>query len=334
MLSMPTRSSADFFYSECASLLRARGQLERTADAGRPREHGSSSAIAMDRTGRVHIVYRSDRLQTLQYATCAYRLHHLTSWSFATVDNSSSLIGINPAICGRAEMGSCTPPITTASTVCAPLSRCLALCSLDANWANRTARHRWASAVGRSSAIVMDGAARHVVYQDSRGRQPQVRDVSPPTASASVTGPCSAISLADGGQDPSLALGPNQLLAVTYYASTDRRHEVRLLCQRLHHDRQLDHLRPRAPRALVGQASSLTVDAYGRVQAIFVDERPRAAALRHLLQRLHHLPAAGGTARSTRAWRLFRSPVLVPSRDGGIQMLYLSSDGEAVRFAE
>ena len=96
--------NGDLFYAECASncALLSSWSAPLTLDLGTigssSSDVGSSSAVGVDRTGRVHVVYRSDRLQTLQYATCATACTVLTNWLFATVDNSSSLIGINPSI--------------------------------------------------------------------------------------------------------------------------------------------------------------------------------------------------------------------------------------------
>ncbi len=75
------------------------------------------------------------------------------------------------------------------------------------------------------------------------------------------------------------------------------------------------------------------MDANGRVQAVFIDKG---------LDRLRYATCSSVCTTSSR-WRYStidegiaaaRSPALVPSRDGGLEILYLALDGEEVRFAE
>ncbi len=75
----------------------------------------------------------------------------------------------------------------------------------------------------------MDGAIRHVVYQDSAGRNLKYATCVATDCLQPTDWTISAVSLADGGQDPAIALGPNHLLAVTYYRLDRQHHEVRLL---------------------------------------------------------------------------------------------------------
>jgi len=322
--------NGDFFYSECASncALAINWSAPLTLDLGNV---GSSSAIAADQTGRVHVMYRSDRLQTLQYATCLTACTTLTSWSFATADNSSSLIGINPAIAVSAD-GSVSATYYDGINLFLRFARCLAICSLDANWENGTPDT--GPFVGRSSAIVMDGTIRHVVYQDSGGRNLKYATCVATACIQPTDWAISAVSVADGGQDPAMALGPNHLLAVTYFASTDgtmKYASCSTACVTIASwsTFALATFNGQA----VGRGSGLTVDANGRVQAAFIDKG---------LDRLRYATCSSICTTSSR-WRystieegsgLFFSPAVVPGRDGGLDILYLGLDGAEVRFAE
>jgi hypothetical protein len=75
------------------------------------------------------------------------------------------------------------------------------------------------------------------------------------------------------------------------------------------------------------------VDAFGRAQAVFIDDG---------LKRLRYATCSSVCTTASR-WRYstievsleaFRSPALIPGGAGGVQLLYLSSEGEAVRFAQ
>ena len=322
--------NGDLFYAECAGTcaLAANWTAVALDTVG---NIGSSSAIGVDASGRVHIVYRSDRLQTLQYGTCLTACTDRLSWSFATADNSSSLIGINPSIY-------VTPGGVVNATYYDGINsfirfaRCLALCSLDANWANGTPDT--GPFVGRSSAVVMDGAIRHVVYQDSGGRNLKYATCVATDCLQATDWSISAVSLADGGQDPAIALGPNHLLAVTYYASTGngmKYASCASACITVANWTTIDLAT--STTGAVGQGSGLTVDANGRVQAAFIDNG---------LDRLRYATCSSICTTASR-WRystvdegiaLARSPTVVPGRDGGLEILYLALDGTEVRFAE
>jgi hypothetical protein len=83
----------------------------------------------------------------------------------------------------------------------------------------------------------------------------------------------------------------------------------------------------------VGTGSGLTVDTNGRVQATFIDNG---------LDRLRYATCSSVCTTASR-WRystieegigIARSPTVVPSRDGGLEVLYLATDGTEVKFAE
>jgi len=320
--------NGDFFYSECASgcALAANWSAPLTLDLGNV---GSSSAIATDLSGRVHVVYRSDRLQTLQYATCLTACTVLTSWSFATADNSSSLIGINPSIYVTPD-GIVNATYYDGINLFLRFARCVAICSLDANWENGTPDT--SPGVGRSSAIVMDGAVRHVVYQDSTGKNLKYATCIATDCIQPTDWTISAVSLTDGGQDPAIALGPNHLLAVTYFGSTDVTMKYASCASACVTIANWTTFALATGTGAVGRLSGLTVDALGRVQAAFVDNG---------LARLRYATCSGVCTTSSR-WRYstidqgtgFKSPAVVPSADGGLEILYLGLDGTEVRFAE
>jgi hypothetical protein len=321
--------NGDFFYSECASgcALAANWSAPLTLDLGNV---GSSSAIATDLTGRVHVVYRSDRLQTLQYATCLTACTVLTSWSFATADNSSSLIGINPSIYVTPD-GIVNATYYDGINSFIRFARCLALCGVDANWANGTPDT--GPFVGRSSAIVMDGAVRHVVYQDSGGRNLKYATCVATDCLQAADWTISAVSVADGGQDPAIVLGPNHLLAVTYFGSTDVSMKYASCASACVTIANWTTFALTTPAGAVGRGSGLAVDANGRVQAVFDDKD---------LKRLRYATCSSICTTSSR-WRystieeggaLIKSPAVVPSSDGGLEILYLGLDGTEVRFAE
>ena len=156
------------YYAECSGTCAAAANWT-VLDLDPLHNVGSSSAIAVDRSGRVHIVFRSDRQQSLQYATCQSPCTDLSQFAFATVDNSSIEIGVAPSI-------AVTPDGIVHTTYYDPISAylryavCLAACTLDASWVTGTADPGGAASfVGQSSSIVVDGPTRHVVYQDSAG---------------------------------------------------------------------------------------------------------------------------------------------------------------------
>ena len=75
------------------------------------------------------------------------------------------------------------------------------------------------------------------------------------------------------------------------------------------------------------------MDANGRVQAVFIDND---------LDRLRYATCSSVCTTASR-WRYSTideriaaagSPVVVPGGDGGLEILYLGSDGKEVRFAE
>ncbi len=320
--------NGDLFYAECSSgcALPANWAVLGVDTVG---NIGSSSAIGVDATGRVHLLYRSDRLQTLQYATCLTACTDLLSWSFATADNSSSMIGINPSIAVTGG-GAVYATYYDGINLFLRFARCLALCSLDASWANGTPDT--GPYVGRSSSIVVDGAIRHVVYQDSGGRNLKYATCVAIDCLQATDWTISAVSLADGGQEPALALGPNHSLAATYFASTGgtmKYASCASACITIANWTTIDL----TTTGLVGEGSGLTVDANGRVQATFLDNG---------LDRLRYATCSSICTTASR-WRystieegiaLARSPVVVPSADGGLEILYLAIDGTEVRFAE
>jgi len=321
--------NGDFFYSECASgcALAANWSAPLTLDLGNV---GSSSAIATDPTGRVHVVYRSDRLQTLQYATCLTACTVLTSWAFATADNSSSLIGINPSIYVTPD-GIVNATYYDGINLFLRFARCVTLCNLDTSW--ETGTPDTGPGVGRSSAIVMDGTVRHVVYQDSTGHNLKYATCVATACIQPTDWTLSAVSLADGGQDPAIALGPNHLLAVTYFGSTDVTMKYASCAGACVTIANWTTFALATAAGAVGRGSGLTVDAYGRVQAAFVDKG---------LVRLRYATCSSVCTTSTR-WRystieeggaLITSPAVVPSGNGGLEILYLGLDGTEVRFAE
>jgi hypothetical protein len=319
--------NGDLIYAECAAncALAANWSTLGVDTVGNV---GSSSAIGVDRNGRVHVVFRSDRLQTLRYATCLTACTDLLSWSFATVDNSSSQIGINPSI-------SVTPDGIVQTTYYDGINsflryaRCLAACTLDANW--QTGTPDTGPFVGRSSAIVVDGATRHVVYQDSAGRSLKYA-----TCTTICTGTAEwvvrTVSLVDGAQDPAIALGPNKELAVTYSAAIGgavKYSSCLSACVTVANWTNI----VLATTGLAGQAGGVTVDINGRVQTVFIDNG---------LDRLRYATCSSVCTDVTR-WRystveegigLARSPAIVPGRDGALEMLYLATNGTIVKFAE
>ena len=320
----------DLFYAECsgACATAASWTLVALDTLG---NIGSSSAIAVDASNRVHIVYRDDRLQRFRYATCASACNNVLAFSFATVDSSSIGVGVSPSI-----------TVTPAGVVHTAYydyinaylrySICLAACGLNTNWVNGTADPGGSTGfVGETSAILVDGATRHIVYQDSAGNSLKYATCTVTCVGAGdwTTAP---ISLADGGKNPSLAFGPNKELEVTYYAATTGAAKFAFCasaCITIANWTTIDL----ATTGLVGQVSGLTVDGFGRAQAVLIDDG---------LKRLRYATCSSVCTTSNR-WRYstievsleaFRSPALIPGGAGGVQMLYLSSEGEAVRFAQ
>ncbi len=325
-------TNGDFIYAECASNCSLAGNW-RTLAVDTVGNIGSSSAIGVDRTGRVHVVYRSDRLQTLQYATCTTACTDLLSWSIATVDNSSSLIGINPSI-------AVTPDGIVHTTYYDGINsflryaRCPGLCALDANWEQGTPDT--GPFVGMTSAIVADGTTLHVVYQDSTNRALKYA-----TCTVTCVGTASwlvgPVSVFDGGQNPSIAIGPGNVLLVTYYAAlggTGALGSVKYAsclsaCITVANWTGFEF----TTTGLVGKGNGVTMDPNGRVQAIFLDNG---------LDRLRYATCSSVCTSGPR-WRystvdsligLTRTAAMVPGRDGALEILYLAKDATIVKFAQ
>lgn len=292
---------------------------------------GSSSAIAADASNRIHIVYRDDRLQRFRYATCVSPCTDVLNFSFATVDSSSIGVGISPSIY-VSPAGVVHTAYYDYINAYLRYSICLAACGLNTNWVNGTADPGGSSAfVGESSSIAVDGATRHIVYQDSAGNSLKYATCTATCVGASDWS-IAQISLADGGKNPSLVLGPNKELEVTYYGSTTGTMKFAFCasaCITIANWTTIDL----TTTGGVGQVSGLTVDALGRVQATFVDNG---------LKRLRYATCASVCTTPGR-WRYnsieesvnsIRSPALIPGGAGGIQMLYLTTDAKAVRFAQ
>jgi hypothetical protein len=320
----------DLFYAECSGACASAGSWTVVA-LDTLGNIGSSSAIAVDASNRVHIVYRDDRLNRFRYATCATACTDVLAFAFATVDSSSIGVGVSPSI-----------TVTPAGVVHTAYydyinaylrySICLAACGLNTNWVNGTADPGGSTGfVGETSAILVDGATRHIVYQDSAGNSLKYATCTITCVGAG-DWTTAAISLADGGKNPSLAFGPNKELEVTYYAGTTGATKFAFCasaCITIANWTTIDL----TTTGLVGQVSGLTVDAFGRAQAVFIDDG---------LERLRYATCPSVCTTASR-WRYstievsleaFRSPALIPGGAGGVQMLYLSSEGEAVRFAQ
>jgi len=319
------------YYAECSGTCAAAANWT-VLDLDPLHDVGSSSAIAVDRFGRVHIVYRSDRQQSLQYATCQSPCTDLSQFAFATVDNSSIEIGVAPSI-------AVTPDGIVHTTYYDPISAylryavCLAACTLDASWVTGTADPGGAASfVGQSSSIVVDGPTRHVVYQDSAGNSLRYATCTADCVGAAIW-QIANISLADGGKNPSLALGPNKELEVTYYASTDNKIKFAFCASACITVANWTTIDLATDAGLAGQVTGLTVDALGRAQAILIDKG---------LTRLRYATCSSICTTANR-WRysdievssdIFRSPALVPGGAGGVQLLYLGGGGTEVRFAQ
>lgn len=320
----------DLLYAQCAGTCAAAGNWTVVA-LDTLGNIGSSSAIAVDASNRVHIVYRDDRLNRFRYASCATACTDVLAFQFATVDSSSIGVGVAPSI-----------TVTPAGVVHTAYydyinaylrySICLTACGLATSWVNGTADAGGSTGfVGETSAILVDGATRHIVYQDSAGNGLKYATCTSACVGAGdwITG---AITIADGGKNPSLAFGPNKELEVTYYAATTGAARFAFCasaCTITANWTAIDL----ATTGLVGQVTGLTVDALGRAQAVLVDDG---------LKRLRYATCSSICTSSNR-WRYstieesleaFRSPVIIPGGAGGIQLLYLSSEGEAVRFAQ
>jgi Bacterial Ig-like domain len=320
----------DLFYAECAGVCAAPANWTVVA-LDTLGNIGSSSAIAVDASNRIHIVYRDDRLQRFRYATCVTPCTDVLQFAFATVDSSSIGVGIAPSIT--------VTPAGIVHTVYYDYINaylrygiCLAACGLATNWVNGTADPGGSTGfVGESSAILVDGATRHVVYQDSAGSNLKYATCTTACVGAG-DWTVGAISVADGGKSPSLAFGPNKELEVTYYAATTGAAKFALCasaCFTIANWTTIDL----ATTPLVGQVTGLTVDAFGRAQAVLIDDG---------LKQLRFATCSSVCTTASR-WRYstievslsaFRSPALVPGGAGGVQLLYLSSEGQAVRFAQ
>lgn len=321
----------ELLYSECAAACTSAASWIPAVTLATLGNNGSSSAIAMDASNRVHIVFRSDQLQSLQYATCVSPCTDRLQFTFATVDNSSIEVGLAPSIWVEPSGIVHTTYFDNISTYLR-YARCPALCGLSTNWETGFADQGGAAAlVGESSAIIVDGATRHVVYEDKANGNLKYATCTTDCVGGAIWS-ANPISLADGGKNPSLAFGPNKELEVTYYASITGAIKFAFCasaCITLANWTTIDL----TTTGLVGQVSGLTVDPFGRAQAVLIDDD---------LERLRYATCSSVCTSASR-WRyatievsldVFRSPALVPGGAGGVQLLYLSSEGQAVRFAQ
>lgn len=293
---------------------------------------GSSSSVAVGSNNRVHIAYRDDRQQLprLRYATCLAPCADLTSFRFATIDQSSLGVGIAPQIVVGAD-GSIN--ITYYDFVSAFLryAECSAAdCAVDGNWSVGTIDN--GPFVGRSSALQVNAAGlRQVVYQDSLLARLRYA-VCAANCTAVGAWLASDISAGDQGKEPALALGNNGTLFLTYYAAStgDLIYGECLSSCSLTTNWVLT---PLATPGLVGQGSQVSVDARNRRQVIYADEG--ATALRYA--------TCVNTCTNSARWRfgdvqtdvgVVRTPVAVTRPDNSLQVLYLARGGTTVRFAE
>lgn len=321
----------DFFYATCPSNCSASASwrlvaLDTTGNIG------SSSSVAVGTDNRVHITYRDDRQQLprLRYATCLAPCADLLSFRFATIDQSSLGVGVQPSI-SVGQDGSLN--ITYYDFVSAFLryAECTAAdCAVDGNWSVGTIDN--GPMVGRSSALVVDAAGlRQVVYADSLNGNLRYA-----TCAASCTSVnswlISNISVGDRGEEPSLAIGNNGTLFLTYFA----RATGDLVYGECTTNCLLPGnwtMTPLQTTGIVGRGSQISINARNRRQVIFADDD--GTALRYT--------TCVNTCTQANRWRfgvvqtdvgVVRSPAAVTRPDNSLQILYLARGGIAVRFAE
>ena len=323
----------DLFYVTCPSncTLPASWRLVALDTLG---NIGSSSSVAVGSDNRVHITYRDDRQQLprLRYATCLAPCADLASFRFATIDQSSLGVGVAPQIVVGAD-GSIN--ITYYDFVSAFLryAECSAAdCAVDANWSVGTIDN--GPFVGQTSALQVNAAGlRQVVYQDSLVRRLRYAVC---TANCAAVGAwlVSDISAGDEGKEPSLALGNNGTLFLTYYAALtgDLIYGECLSSCSIPTSWARTAL---ATPGLVGRGSQISVNARNRRQVIYADEG--GAALRYATC------VNNCTTTTADRWRfgdvqtdvgVVRTPVAVTRPDNSLQVLYLARGGTTVRFAE
>lgn len=323
--------AGDLFYVTCPSNCAAAASWRLVA-LDTLGNIGSSSSIAVGSDNRVHITYRDDHqtLPRLRYATCLAPCADLTSFRFATIDQTSLGVGIHPSIIVGQD-GSVN--ITYYDFVSAFLryAECDAAdCALDSNWSVGTIDN--GPFVGETSSLVVNQAGlRQVAYSDSlNGR---LRYAVCATSCTAVNAwVLSEISSGDRGQEPALAQGSNGALFLTYYARAtgDLMYgECTTACE-VPTNWTLTSL---ATDGLVGQASQISVNARNRRQVIFADDG--ITALRY--------GTCVGTCTQSNRWRfgevqanagVVRSPVMVTRPDNSLQVLYVAGGGAEVRFAE
>lgn len=317
----------DLFYAECAGTCVSSSSWTVVA-LDTVGTVGSSSAIAVDPAMRVHIVYRNDNPPArLLYATCVSPCTDRLQFQFATVDSSSGGIGIAPAIAVDPNGVVHTTYYDNFNSYLR-YARCLALCGLNTNWLQGTIDG--GPFVGNSSAIVLDGATRHVVYADSGGSNLKYATCTTVCVGAGEW-QLNPITVADGGTHPSLALGPNHSLMVSYFASSTGNLKF---AQCLSACITIDNWQSvvLSTTGIVGRYSSIVVDALGRAQLVFADDN---------LDQLSYGTCASNCTTSSR-WRysvvesnvgLVTTPVSVQSKDG-LQVMFLGWSGSVVRFAQ
>jgi hypothetical protein len=321
----------DLFYATCPANCAAASSWRLVAldTLGRI---GSSSAVAVGSTNRVHIIYRDDRQQLprVRYATCQAPCADLTSFRFATIDQSSLGVGVAPAITVGSDG---TVHVTYGDFISTFLryAQCSAAdCAVDANWLVGTIDN--GPFVGQSSSIVVDATGlRQVVYADSG--QARLRYATCSVNCVSVGAwTVSDISAGDRGQEPALTIGNNGTLFLTYYAATTG-DLVYGECSTSCFLPTNWNLTPLATDGLVGQGSQISVNSRNRRQVIFADES--GTALRYA--------TCVNTCTNANRWRfgdvqtgvgVVRTPVMVTRPDNSLQVLYLARGGTAVRYAE
>jgi hypothetical protein len=319
----------DLFYATCAALCTAAAGWTLVAldTAG---NIGSSSAIAVDVSRRVHIVYRDDQRQRFRYATCAAPCTGRASFSFATVDPSSIGVGTSPAIAVDSTGTVHTVYYDFIGTYLR-YSRCSAAdCAVDANWVSGTVD--FGPFVGRTSAIAAAAAGTlHLAYADSANGRLRYA-----VCSLNCTGvgawALSDITLGERGQEPAIAVAGNGTLSVSYYAAATDDLGFAECPQQCTLSTNWAVV-PLATEGLVGRGSALSVDSRNRLQLIYSEDNGTA---------LRYGTCVNGCTTASR-WRfsdvqvnagIVRSPVAVVRPDRSLQVAYLAWGGRAVRFAE
>lgn len=256
-------------YATCATACTSAvsWQLVTVDSAGQLAER---SAIAVDATGRVHVLYDDLTNGDLKYATCAAGCHLAASWQTAIAD-SGGKVGSQPtlAIDGAGRLHATYLDVTTLNDAALKYATCLSACTTIAAWQSATVQGGLGVGEITSALVVESSGAVHVSYTDAVGQDLEYASCTAGCTSAANWQTITIDAVGDVGRQSSIAVDPAGRLHIAYYeftkdleyASCAANCTVPASWQRVTVD----------SGGFSGETPSLKIDGAGRVHVSFYD---------------------------------------------------------------